>query len=230
MKNNLYAWFKEGSMTIPSFLFTHYKKMGLNEQEVMLLLQLQHFIETGNDFPAPSQLAERMTLQETECLFLIQRLIQRGYIKLEEDKGQAIGDERYSLDPLYERLIDCFLQSQKQEKAEQALNEGESLYTVFEQEFGRPLSPYECETLALWMDDDHSPSIIKTALREAVISGKLNFRYVDRILFEWKKNGIKTIDQAKNRGQQFRMHQKQEKKQATQTPIKDVPFYNWLEQ
>ena len=50
----------------------------------------------------------------------------------------------------------------------------------------------------MWIDDDHhDPVIIKSALREAVISGKLNFRYIDRILFDWKKNGIKTIEQAK---------------------------------
>ena len=82
------------------------------------------------------------------------------------------------------------------------------LYTCFEKEFGRPLSPFECESLAMWMDDDHhDPIIIKAALRESVMSGKLNFRYIDRILFEWKKNGIKTIEQAKNHGRKFRQKQ-----------------------
>ena len=41
--------------------------MGLNEYELVLLLQLQFFIEKGNEFPTPSQLAERMTIQNTEC-------------------------------------------------------------------------------------------------------------------------------------------------------------------
>ncbi len=27
-----------------------------------------------------------------------------------------------------------------------------NLYTVFEKEFGRPLSPFECETLRMWED------------------------------------------------------------------------------
>ena len=49
--------------------------------------------------------------------------------------------------------------------------------------------------------DQHHPNLIQAALREAVMSGKLNFRYIDRILFEWKKNGIKTVDQAQNQGQ-----------------------------
>ncbi len=56
----------------------------------------------------------------------------------------------------------------------------------------------------MWMDqDEHDPTIIKAALREAVLSGKLNFRYIDRILFEWKKNGIKTIEQAQQHAKSF---------------------------
>ncbi len=83
-----------------------------------------------------------------------------------------------------------------------------NLYTVFEKEFGRPLSPFECETLGMWEDQDqHHPNLIQAALREAVMSGKLNFRYIDRILFEWKKNGIKTVDQAQNQGRKFRANQ-----------------------
>jgi DNA replication protein len=107
------------------------------------------------------------------------------------------------------------------------------VYTCFEKEFGRPLSPFECETLSMWLDDDnHEPVIIKAALREAVISGKLNFRYIDRILFEWKRNGIKTIEQAKSYGQRFRPHQTQQKENngGATGQQKSLPFYNWLEQ
>jgi DNA replication protein len=82
----------------------------------------------------------------------------------------------------------------------------------------------------MWMEDDHQPEIIKSALRESVISGKLNFRYIDRILFEWKKNGIKTLEQAREQGQKFRVHQKRDRKTENARPLKDVPFYNWLEQ
>lgn len=230
IKENLYAWIQEGTISIPSFLLTHYATMGLDEKEMMLLLQLQHFIDGGNGFPAPSQLAERMTLKDTECLFMVQHLIQRGFVKIVEEEDRSIGNERYSLEPLYSKLIESFLLSRKeQETAERAAGE-ESLYTVFEQEFGRPLSPFECESLAMWQDDEHDPELIKAALRESVISGKINFRYIDRILFEWKKNGIRTAEQAKAQGQKFRMHQRKEKKTESQTAKREVPFYNWLEQ
>jgi DNA replication protein len=127
-------------------------------------------------------------------------------------------------------MLTSFLLTLKKAEVVQAKEAGESLYTIFEQEFGRPLSPFECETLAMWMDDDHEPEVIKAALREAVISGKLNFRYIDRILFEWKKNGIKTREQAREQTQKFRAYQRRDRKIESTPSVNDVPFYNWLEQ
>ena len=70
-------------------------------------------------------------------------------------------------------------------------DEGE-IFTLFEQEFGRLLSPMECETITMWLDDDgHTVEIIKAALKEAVLAQKLSLRYIDRILFEWKKKRVK---------------------------------------
>lgn len=99
-----------------------------------------------------------------------------------------------------------------------------SLYTIFEEEFARPLSPLECETLAIWQDQDqHDAQLIKHALKEAVLSGKLSFRYIDRILFEWKKNGLKTVEQAKIHSQKFR--RVQAKQNEPQKEYKrQVPF------
>ena len=43
-KTNLLNWFKEGQLTIPATLLTHYKKLKLNEYELVLLLQLSLII------------------------------------------------------------------------------------------------------------------------------------------------------------------------------------------
>ena len=120
---------------------------------------------------------------------------------------------------------------QKEEELTTMFVNENNLYTIFEQEFGRPLSPLECETLAMWIDqDEHDASIIKAALREAVISGKLNFRYIDRILFEWKKNNIQTVEQARQQGNKFRQYQRKQIPNKKAKSSKEVPIYNWLEQ
>ncbi|WP_316569815.1 DnaD domain-containing protein [Neobacillus sp. YIM B06451] len=234
MKTGILAWMHEGNVTIPSLLFSEYRNLKLTEYDLAIVLNILAFTQKGNNFPTPEELSSRMTISINECTDLLRRLIQRGYIEIiDECSPEGIRSETYSLDPLWEKLVDQFLLNQKNEKEQGRKSEESDLYTVFEKEFGRPLSPFECETLAMWVDDDkHAPQIIKAALREAVMSGKLNFRYIDRILFEWKKNGIKTIEQARSQSQKFR--QRQQARQGfpdrQSQPAAAVPFYNWLDQ
>lgn len=234
MKSNLLAWLQEGNITIPTLLFTEYRNLNLNEYELVLLLNILTFLEKGKEFPTPEEISSRMTISISDCNEMLRRLIQRGFIEItDEYSNDGIRYEKYSVQPLWERLVEQFLINSKNDKDISKQAEETDLYTCFEKEFGRPLSPFECESLAMWMDDDHhDPIIIKAALREAVMSGKLNFRYIDRILFEWKKNGIKTIEQAKNQGRKFRQKQTQKSntEENPQPSSPSVPFYNWLEQ
>ncbi|WP_066061055.1 DnaD domain-containing protein [Neobacillus soli] len=232
MKSNLLAWMKEGTITIPALLFSEYRNLNLNEYELVLLLNILTFLEKGHEFPTPDELSARMTISISDCNEMLRRLIQRGLIEIKDVySSEGIRFEKYSVDPLWEKLVDQFLINNRKSKEISNKAEETDLYTCFEKEFGRPLSPFECESLAMWMDDDHhDPVIIKAALREAVMSGKLNFRYIDRILFEWKKNGIKTIEQAKNHGRKFRQKQTQKGTVTENSHQPAVPFYNWLEQ
>lgn len=233
-KADFLQWLREGNITFPAALLTEYRNMHLNEQELVLLLHVHHFAEKGNEFPTPAELSGRMAISGLDCTEMLRTLIQKGFIDIiEEHSDEGIRFERYSLDPLWEKLIERFMLNKKQEKVQIRQEEETDLYTCFENEFGRPLSPFEIESLSMWIDDDmHDPVIIKAALREAVISGKLNFRYIDRILFEWKRNGIKTIEQAKSYGRKFRQYQGKQKqlKQEVKVQSRPVPFYNWLEQ
>ncbi|MBY0122622.1 DnaD domain-containing protein [Bacillus sp. S/N-304-OC-R1] len=234
-KTSMLKWLQEGNITIPGVLLTHYKEMNLNEQELVLLLHVISFIEKGNSFPTPVEISSGMTISVSECTAILRKLIQKGLIEIKETYStEGIRHELYNMDPLWEKLIELFLMKEKYEASMVTQQTETDLYTCFEQEFGRPLSPFECETLALWMDDDHhDPHIIKAALRESVMSGKLNFRYIDRILFEWKKNGIKTIEQAKSYGKKFRQNQQPQRaaiNDRNEQKGKSIPFYNWLEQ
>jgi DNA replication protein len=234
MKTNILSWLQEGNITVPAVLFSEYRNMNLNEYELVLLLNIISFIEKGKDFPTPEELSSRMTITISECNEMLRRLIQKGFIQIiDEYSTEGIRFEKYSVEPLWERLVEHFLMKNKHTQEASKKADESDLYTCFEKEFGRPLSPFECESLAMWMDDDHhDPIIIKAALRESVMSGKLNFRYIDRILFEWKKNGIKTIEQAKNHGRKFRQKQTPNRTaQDSQTSTTNTgPFYNWLEQ
>ncbi|MBM7619511.1 DNA replication protein [Bacillus tianshenii] len=234
-KEQFIEFLEEGNFSIPNYLLNNYVKLGLNEKEFLLILHVHSFVESGKIFPTPMEIADKMTIDPTECMEILRHLLQKGYLAISDEMDEySIKYERYSLQPLWEKMIQYMLDKSKQATIQSNKDDEASLYTIFEQEFGRPLSPFECETLGMWMDQDHhDPTIIKAALREAVISGKLNFRYIDRILFEWKKNGIKTLNQANEYGKKFRKSNIPPKQQnqmpVNKTNKNTVPFYNWLD-
>lgn len=68
----------------------------------------------------------------------------------------------------------------------------ETIAHVFEKEFGRPLSPMEYQQILAWAER-HDQEIIKEALRRAVLNGKYNLRYIDKILLTWEKANRRTL-------------------------------------
>ncbi|WP_088102172.1 DnaD domain-containing protein [Halalkalibacter urbisdiaboli] len=231
-QKSLVKWTTQGHLSVPKLLLQHYKSIGLKEDELVALLQVQTFIDEGEQFPTPDRLSERMTHTTSGCAELLGRLVKKGYLTLEKQMDdQGILFEFYTLEPLWIRLLQ-HIQGEEQTNQEQLKFEQEGqLYTRFEQEFCRPLSPIEAETLSMWIDqDNHSPELILGALREAVVSGKLNFRYIDRILFEWKRNGVTTLEQAKAHGEKFRKYNQTRKPEPERQRSDAFPGFNWLEQ
>jgi len=68
------------------------------------------------------------------------------------------------------------------------------IFTAFEKEFGRLLSPMEIEQLKGW-EKEHSQELILEALKRAALGGNHTFKYINGILLRWTKNNIRTIQE-----------------------------------
>ena len=77
------------------------------------------------------------------------------------------------------------------EKEEEVVEEKMNLVDVFEEEFGRPLTPMELESIKEWVQGGYSEEMIYKALKEAVKSNVSSLRYIEGILINWAQNGIK---------------------------------------
>lgn len=73
----------------------------------------------------------------------------------------------------------------------QQVQQDVSLIEVFEEQFGRPLTPMELEIIKEWVSSGFEENTILKALKEAVKSQVLTLRYIDGILNNWQKNGMK---------------------------------------
>lgn len=214
--------------SVPTKLLTSYKKLSIDETELVIILQIHRFLQEGKDFPTLSEISNSLTINEQKCAFTLRKLIQKELLIIESqlnDQNQ-IG-EYYSLEPLWEKLF----KSEEIEETEEKENHIGTLFIVFEQEFGRPLSPFEIEMINSWLDEDScEPALIKAALRESVLMSKLNFKYIDRILQEWKRIGIHSVEQAREESKKFRKSQITKGEENTSEERKDRSFYyNWLE-
>ena len=56
----------------------------------------------------------------------------------------------------------------------------------------------EYEFINAWINSGMNEDIIKEALKEATYNGVSNLRYIDKIIYEWKKKGYKTVEQVRN--------------------------------
>ncbi|MBN9653043.1 DnaD domain protein [Halobacillus litoralis] len=218
----------DNQMVVPTKLLENFHQLKLNETELVVLLQIHRFRTEGNGFPTPEQLATHLSISAQECSRVLRSLIQKRMMTIEQNQNEdRVLNEHYSLEPLWEKL---FAVSQKPQINDRSYDE--NIFPLFEQEFGRPLSPFEIETINIWLDEEEqSPALIKAALREAVLMSKLNFKYIDRILREWKRKGVKTVEQAREQGKQFRQGQQAPKTQKQENKKRDISlYYNWLEE
>lgn len=61
------------------------------------------------------------------------------------------------------------------------------------------LTPIHYEKVKKWEDND----LTRYAIEKAVLNGKYNINYIEKILFNWEKNNITTLEQAKAQDDEF---------------------------
>ena len=177
-------------------LVDNYKKLGLNENELSIILVTYSLIQKGVDFITPDIIALKMTLDFQEIDSCFTNLIKKDILTLEgKDKIHI------SVEPLKKKLIEIFYDEVKKETTSSISKEQDDIFVLFETEFGRALSQFEVNTIKDWFDQGNSAATIKEALNVATLAKVKTIRYIDKVLLEWKrredlaKNGISPLSE-----------------------------------
>ena len=202
MVNKVIETLKDG-IIVPKLLLGSYKKLNITAEELILVI----YFLGNNDFDI-ERICKELSLKPNKVLTLIDNLTKKDILKLKKVTNNNICEEYVCLDELYNKLA-LILINEKEEVTT-------SIYDDFEKEFGRTLSPMEYEIIGAYIDEGFREDLILAALKEAVYNGVTNLRYIDKILYEWQKKGIKEPEDLK-------IKNKKEKKQA-----KEVFDYDWL--
>ncbi|MFF2089969.1 DnaD domain protein [Paenibacillus sp. NPDC058174] len=207
------AVLNEGGIHVSALLLRSYRQLGLSDTEAMLLLQLTLFRDNeGIEFPTPAQLADRLGITGQKAEQHLSKLMKEGFLAIDDqiDAETGIQSEQYNWSGWLLKAAEWAAGEKRdtkraERKTPKRSADPKNLFSVYEQEFGRLLSPMECETISTWLDQDgYADELIRFALKEAVFAGKLNLRYIDRILFEWGRNRVTNVDEARAFTQKFR--------------------------
>ncbi len=157
-------------------------KLNLSLNEFLLLLYFDNSYDSVFDI---ALLSKTLNMSEEQILQAYGSLMAKKLIKvvaIKDGYGKVI--EKVSLDNFYNEIKTEYKTKEEEIKKE-------DIYTIFEKEFGRTLSSMDYEIINAWIDNGFSEELVIAALKEAVYNGVPNLRYIDKVLYEWNRKGIK---------------------------------------
>ena len=187
--------FKSGNLVLPSDLLLHYNQLFSSSDDFLVwqFFYLQNTTAFGE--LSPSQIAEKIGKNVTEVNQAISRLTEKGLLQYRTIELNGEIEVIFDATLALERLDQLF-EKHAPNQVQSAPNDLKSLVDTFQQELGRLLSPFEIEDLEKSLKEDGtSADLIKEALREAVLNGKPNWKYIQAILRNWRYEGIKSVAQ-----------------------------------
>lgn len=203
-------------IVIPRIIFNNYKRLNITEEELIILIFI---IDLGNKIVYnPDIFVKELNIEKYKVMEILNNLSEKKIITISVEKNSSNNkrEEYISLEFLYSKILNLF----KETKTKSI--DTSDIFSVFEKEFGRTLSPMEYEIIKGWINDEKfSYEIIVEALKEATYNNVNSLSYIERILYDWSKKGIKTKEDVIKDKSNFRNNRKKTNK--------EIFDYNWLE-
>lgn len=218
--SKLVSIFKEGHLVIPLYLLQSYKKFNVELNDFIFLMYLYN-LGDGSIFN-PGKFANDLGCELADVMVAIGTLTEKKLVRVEvvkNDKG--LMEEVILLDDFYNKLSLLVMDDVNKTSKSSSSN----IFEIVEREFGRTLSPIEYEIIKAWLDGGMNEDLIKEAIKEATFNGVSNLRYIDKILYEWGKLGIKTIADVEAN----RKKRNNKTKDTTDDVDMDIVDWNWFD-
>lgn len=173
-------------------LLENYKKIKIHEDELAVILMIDHLLNDGNAFITADLLSLKMTLSTREIDTILAALITRGFLEY-----KTKGKETFcSLDSLKETLMEAFetqMSKSGLKKSNEIKKKVNKAVKLVEEFLGKKLSPLEIDMVNEWVVLGYSEMTISDACKESLAKGNKTINNVDKILAKWQmRNDIET--------------------------------------
>ncbi|WP_048800080.1 DnaD domain-containing protein [Streptococcus constellatus] len=187
--------YKTGNLVLPIELLFHFHEIFDNSDDFLVwqFFYLQN--TTSLEEISPNRIAESIGKSVTEVNRSMSNLTEKGLLQYKTIVLNGEIEAVFDALPALERL-DEIVESHSTVVQPISQNNLKDLVETFQRELGRLLTPFEIEDLTKTIQDDKtSPELVTAALREAVFNGKANWKYIQAILRNWRREGITTVSQ-----------------------------------
>ena len=187
--------YKTGNLVLPTELLFYFHEIFDNIDDFLVwqFFYLQN--TTSLEEISPVQIAESIGKSVAEVNRSMSNLTEKGLLQYKTIALNGEIEAVFDALPALERL-DEIVESRSSVAQTVSQNVLKDLVETFQQELGRLLTPFEIEDLTKTIQDDKiNPELVTAALREAVFNGKANWRYIQAILRNWRREGITTVAQ-----------------------------------
>ena len=187
--------YKTGNLVLPTELLFYFHEIFDNSDDFLVwqFFYLQN--TTSLEEISPVQIAESIGKSVAEVNRSMSNLTEKGLLQYKTIALNGEIEAVFDALPALERL-DEIVESRSSVAQTVSQNVLKDLVETFQQELGRLLTPFEIEDLTKTIQDDKiNPELVTAALREAVFNGKANWRYIQAILRNWRREGITPVAQ-----------------------------------
>lgn len=213
-----------GNISLSNYLLDHYAEIGMTNDQLLIYIQIKKVMDQGENLPDLAIIAKNMHLTKNSVANLLQAMVAQGFAEIKNvlnNNGQRA--EILNFDGLYNQLLEI-TPNKKQVSNINAVNTSrQEVFTSVESEFRRPLSNIELQTIGKWLDEEkYDPELILMALKEAVLNGVYNFRYIEQILVSWKQKNVQTELDVKQ--QRIKRQQKMQPGGNESVHLRNIPY------
>ena len=179
------------NVVIPMYLLSKYKELQININEFIFLMYI-HACGNKSLFN-PVKYSEELNIELNEIMELMDMLGEKGLIKIDVLKNDKdVLEEVVVLDGFYNK-IEMLIIGDASNKEDQLKDESK-VYSYIENQFARTLSSIDYEIIRTWFDSNYNEDLIIAAVDETVANGVSSLKYIDKILYDWSKKGIESVN------------------------------------
>lgn len=165
-------------------LLDFYKEMNITEEELSVILMINHLLEQENEFITTDVLSLKMTMSIKIIDKCLTSLYKKKYIEFDT----ASGELKTTIEPIKKILFKKFEKSLFSEdeynKNKELTEYRDRIFQLFTDYFKRELTPIELSHIDDWIKNDVDEKIIVNSLKDAANYKKLSINYIDSLIIK----------------------------------------------